>query len=127
MLSNLGEEEHVKTEAYSWEKLVHYNNFSNHTIHGEVYSFYENTEKFYFYLDLNHNQVHDPGEPMNKTFDKYYFQFTNLDPGIYSVRNTEVKNCYQILPGVSLRCVCTHSWTDLRSRLSFWTCCTTAF
>ena len=30
------------------------------------------------------------------------FQFTNLDPGIYSVRNTEVKNCYQILPGVSL-------------------------
>ena len=27
LLSNLGEEEHVKTEAYSWEKLVHYNNF----------------------------------------------------------------------------------------------------
>ena len=99
LLSDLGEKTHTTRESYSWTKLVYYNEFSKHTIKGEIYTSIEKNREIEFYLDLNHNHKYDVGEPINNTHDNY-FEFTKMEPGIYSIRNKPVEDCYQIIPGV---------------------------
>jgi hypothetical protein len=99
-LSNLGEAAYTDINSYSYTKVSYFTHFNNHSLNGISYNTrgYINTP---VYIDLNHNGVHDSFEPINYTHNTYYFEFNNLDPGMYLIRQiVNDDKCYELLPGI---------------------------
>ena len=102
MLDNLGVPTISDEYALSFTKTTTYEHRDNHTIYGEVWNSYpEDDQKIHtFYIDLNRNGFHDPGEPVNKTSTtSNIFQFTNMPAGNYLIREIPNDNCIQLWPG----------------------------
>lgn len=100
LLSNLGGEAYTNEDSVSYKKVVYYNHPNNIGYSGVSFTT-GSQENMTVYLDINHNGVLDPGEPVNYTNDNYYFELNGVDPGMYALR-TESSNdmCVQLYPSI---------------------------
>jgi hypothetical protein len=82
----------------------HLINNDKHTIMGFVLDTHlyigEGERNTTIYLDLNHNGNLDNDEPFQNVRNNKEFYFTDLEAGIYLVRETDLKVCKQIYPGL---------------------------
>ena len=78
----------------------HLINNDKHTIMGFVLDTHlyigEGERNTTIYLDLNHNGYLDINEPFQNVQNNKEFYFTDLDAGVYLVRETDLKVCIQI-------------------------------
>ena len=99
-LSNLGTYEHTDHASYSKHKMVMYNNpVSKYSITGICMTSSSYLEDQTVYLDLNYNKQFDIGEPSTQTNSRGRFTFSNMDEGVYIVRQLPYEDCNLIYPG----------------------------
>ena len=83
---------------------------TSYKIIGNLYDSYDlnSPERHYnnskIYIDINHNGILDENEPFvlvnDYTSNYYAFEFNNLLPGTYLVRQEIPRGCYQLYPGI---------------------------
>ena len=90
--------------SYSWLK-VREKTYEDKTysIEGSIYDSYDTIKERHYsnttvFLDFNHNGILDSNEPYQIT--DYEFEFNNLNPGTYLIKQIVPEKCYQLYPGV---------------------------
>ena len=106
LFSNLGYPIEDDILSYSYIKTSHYvnQNLNNSNyIFGYISDYAYNNLNLYssiVYLDYNHNGILDNNEPNETVRHNNYFNFTELLPGNYLVREIPPIGCEQLYPGV---------------------------
>ena len=101
LLSNLGDTMSTSLNISSYRKLTRYYNNDKYSIYGTV----DTSDNKYnlidtdVYIDMNHNGVHDPTEPITTSYNGN-FNFTNLREGKYLIKEVTPPECTQLFPGV---------------------------
>ena len=100
LLSDLGDTMSTSLNISSYRKFTRYYDNDNYSIYGTV----DTSDNKYnlidtdIYIDMNHNGVHDPTEPITQSYNGN-FNFTNLREGKYLIRETTPPECTQLYPG----------------------------
>ena len=100
LLSNLGDTMSTSLNISSYRKLTRYYDNDKYSIYGTV----DTSDNRYnlidtdIYIDMNHNGVHDPTEPITRSFNGN-FNFTQLREGKYLIREVTPPECTQLFPG----------------------------
>ena len=100
LLNSTGDEGGFYVEGVkSFKKEVYHLYLKNHTLSGFVYFTQNSHNREVVYVDMNHNNNFDRGEPYNYTDDDGYFEINGLEDGMYAVKLLTPPECYELYPG----------------------------
>ena len=85
--------------ASSFKKEIYYHYLRNHTFSGIVYFTENSHQNSLVYVDMNHNNMFDVGEPHNYTDKNGIFEINGLSDGLYAVKMVSPEDCYELYPG----------------------------